>query len=40
MTNYVSNYQDSSSHMIIVILTAEAVQAQVTKMYMVAECMR
>ena len=39
MTNYVpSQHQHLSSHMMIV-MAAEAVQAQVTKRYMVAEGM-
>ena len=40
MTNYVpSQHQHPSSHMMIV-MTAEAVQAQVTKRYMAADGMR
>ena len=40
MTNYVpSKHQHPSSHMMIV-MTAEAVQAQIIKRYQVAECMR
>ena len=40
MTNYVpSQHQHPSSH-IMTVMTAEAVHAQVTKRYMVAEGMR